>query len=71
MWCFTSFHEVMKLKSFEFDVSDVIPANVQIVSPWYSLHIFVNFMKRGPTTKFYGVFDHFSQTDEVEKSLND
>ena len=27
--CSVSFHEVLKLYNFEFDVNDVIPANVQ------------------------------------------
>ena len=34
----------MKLQRFEFDVCDVIPANVQNSSSWFSLHIFVNFV---------------------------
>ena len=33
-----SFHEVMKLKSFEFDESDVINANVKTSPHWFSLH---------------------------------
>ena len=40
-----SFHKVVKLQIFESDVSDVIPANEQIIStPWLSLHTFVNFV---------------------------
>ena len=33
---------------------------------WFSLHIFVNLMKKKPS-KFNGVFDHFSQIYEVTK----
>ena len=62
-----SFYEVMKLRSFEFDIYDVIPANIQNFSPWFSLHIFVNFMEREPSTRFNGVFEHFLRTDGIAK----
>ena len=42
------FHEVIKLQSFEFSVSDAKLANLQIFHPWFSL--------------FYGVFDHSLRT---------
>ena len=41
-----SFQEVMKWKSFEFDVSDVINVNVKIFHHWFPSHIFVNFMEK-------------------------
>ena len=41
-----SFHKVMKSQSFESDVSDVVPANVQNFSSLFSLHIFVSFMEK-------------------------
>ena len=56
-----SFHEVMKLQSLEFGLSDVIPANIQNIS---SL-VFFSFMEKKLSTKFYGVFDHFSRNYEV------
>ena len=46
-----SFHEVMKLQSLEFGLSDVIPANIQNIS---SL-VFFSFMEKKLSTKFYGV----------------
>ena len=55
-----SSHEVIKLQSFESGASDVIPANVQIFHPWFSLHIFLNFMEKELFTQFYGCFDRFS-----------
>ena len=38
---------------------------------WFSLHIFVNFMKREPSRKFCGVFHYFSPTYEVTELLCD
>ena len=58
-----SFNEVIKLQSFEFDASDVIPANAQIIS----FHIFINFMENELSTKLNSVFDHFSRTYKVTK----
>ena len=55
----------MKLQTFEFDISDVIHMNLQQISSLDFLHIFVNFVKKKPCTKFYGVSDHFSPTYEV------
>ena len=37
---FVSFHEVMKLQSFEFGMSDVIAANTQNISPLVFLAYF-------------------------------
>lgn len=31
--------------------------------------MFVNFMKKEPSTKFCDVFDHFSRCDEIKKVL--
>ena len=53
------FLKVLKLQSFEFSVSNVIPANVQNISPLISFQFF--------QIKFFDVFDHFSQTHEVAK----
>lgn len=43
-----SFHEVTKLKKFEFefDVSDVITANVKTSSHWFFLHVFLNLWRK-------------------------
>ena len=57
----TIFHEVMKVRSFEFDVSDVIPTNVYNISSMI-LHIFVDLMEKEPSTNFHGVFDYFVRT---------
>ena len=57
----------MKLQSFKVDANGAIPANVQNISPWFSLHIFANFTEKEPATKFYGAFDYFWQTHEVTK----
>ena len=54
-----SYHEVMKLQSFESDLSDVIPRMYKTIYHWVSLHIFVNFMKNKPVTLFDGRYDHF------------
>ena len=61
------FHKVVKLQSFEFSVSDVIPENVQNISPLVFFAFFVSFMEKKPPIKFYGVFDHFSRAYEVAK----
>ena len=60
-----SFHEVMKLKAF-FE-SNTTPTNTQHISSLLSSHTFVNLMKKKPSSKFNGVFDHFSQIYEVRK----
>ena len=53
-----SFHEVIKLPSFEFGVNDVIPANVQ--------NIFTaGFLCIELCTKFYGVLEHFTRNCEI------
>ena len=61
-----SFYEVMKLQSFQFEVCDVIPASVENILPLLFFFV-VDFMKKEPKTKFYGVFEHFSQTHEITK----
>ena len=61
------FHEVIKLQSSEFSVSDVIPTNVQSMSPLVFFAFFTSFQEKKRPIKFHGVFDHFSQTNEVEK----
>ena len=60
-----SFDEVMNLQSFEFSISDVIPRMHKTFHTWFSLHIFVNFMKKEPSTKFYFIFEYFSRTYEI------
>ena len=57
-----SFHEVVKLKSAEFYVSDLLPENEQNSLPLVSFPIFVSFMAKQPSAKIYVVFNHFSQT---------
>ena len=37
----------------------------KIFHSWFTLHIFVSFMEKGPFAEFYGLFDRFSQTYEV------
>ena len=61
------FHEVIKLQSFEFSVSDVIPANVQNISPRVFLAFFVSFVEKNSPVTFHGVFDNFSRTYEFAK----
>ena len=56
----------MKLQSFQFEVCDDIPANVENILPLLFFFV-VDFMKKEPKTKFYGVFEHFSQTHEITK----
>ena len=34
---------------------------------WFSLHVFVNFMKKEPSTNSYAIFDYFSQIYETTK----
>lgn len=55
------FSDFTKLQYFEFCVSHVIPANVQI------FEFFISFMEKEPPTNIYGVLDHFSRTSEVAK----
>ena len=62
-----SFNEFLKLKTFEYDVSDVIHANVKTFHNRFSEHVFVNFMEKEPSAKFYGVLAHFSRTQKVPK----
>ena len=33
---------------------------------WFSLHVFVNFMKKEPSTNSYAFFDYFSQIYETK-----
>ena len=54
----TSFHKVMKLQSFEFNVCDFILANVQNISPWVPLHFFVTSMKGKLSTKLFLIIFH-------------
>ena len=56
-----------KVSAPKVDVSDVTPANVKTFHHWFSLHIFVNVMKKEPPTKFYGALGHFSRTWKVPK----
>ena len=44
-------------KGFGFDLSEVIPVNVQTIHNWFPLHAFVKFMKKETSIKF---FYHFS-----------
>ena len=60
-----SFHEVIRLQSFEFDVSDITPANLQNILPLLHLFAFVNFVQKEPYTEFYSVSDHFTRSYEV------
>ena len=62
-----SFNEFLKLKTFEYDVSDVIHANVKTFHNRFPEHVFVNFMEKEPSAKFYGVLAHFSRTQKVPK----
>ena len=65
------FYDVIKLQSFEFSVSEVIPTNAQNISPLvffvFFVSFFVRFLEKKPPIKFYGVFEHFSRTYEVAK----
>ena len=53
--------EVIKLQSFEFRVSDVIPVNVQNIPLLVLFPFYVSFIKK----------KHFSRAYEVAKVLND
>ena len=53
------FHEVIKLQSSEFSVSNVKSANVQNMLPLVFFAFFIIFMEQKPPTKFYSVFNHF------------
>ena len=61
------FHEAIKLQSFEFSESDVIPVNVQNISPLVFFAFFVSVVEKNFLIKFHGVFDNFSQTYEFAK----
>ena len=61
------FYEFVKSQCFEFRVSDVIPANIQNNSHWFSLYFFASFMEKKPPIKLHGHFDHFSRPYEAEK----
>ena len=37
---------------------------------WFSFYVFVHFMEKETSTKFYGVFDHLPRTYEIIKFLN-
>ena len=52
-------YEVIKLQNIQFDVSKVMPANLQNSLLRFSLHLFVSFMEKKPPMKFYGVLDLF------------
>ena len=60
-------HEVMKLQSFEFGVSEAHPQIYKTFHSWCSLHVFIDFMEKEPFTQFYGCLDHFKWTYEVAK----
>ena len=60
MWCFGQFSRSYKVTKFFFE-SDATPAFTT------GFHIFVNRMEEKPSSKFYGVFDHFLQIYEVTK----
>ena len=53
-----SFHEVIKLQSFQFDLKDAISANVEKNSRVLFFKFFGWFYGE-PNTKFHGVFDLF------------
>ena len=63
------FHEIMKLQSFEFSVIDVMPTNLENISPLVSVQFFLTFVEKKPPIKFHDIFDHFSRTYEVGKFL--
>ena len=62
------FHEIIKLKSFKFSVSDIIPRKYKTCHPWFSLDFLLVFMeKTPPTIKFYSIFHHLSRNREAAK----
>ena len=61
------FHEVVKLQSFSFILSDVISALAHNIWLLLLLHIFLNFMENESLKKFFDVFDHFLKSYEVTK----
>ena len=46
----------MKSRTFEFDISDIITANVKSLSPLFFLHVFVNFMEKESFMVFLTIF---------------
>lgn len=60
-------HKVIKLRSFESSMSDIIPANVQNISHWFSLHLFDNFIEKKASCKVLWCFSPFSWTYKVMK----
>ena len=61
-----SFHEGMKLQSFESGMSDVIPTNIQNNLSLVFFTYFYYFYGKEPFTQFYGRFDHFLRTYVVK-----
>ena len=61
-------HEIVKLQSLEFRVSNVIPANVQNISHFFGFFLFfLLVLLKKPPIKLHGAFDHFSRTYEIAK----
>lgn len=52
---------------FEFDVGDARPTNVHKISSLIFLHIYFNFMEKGSSSNFRGVFDHLPRSNKVRK----
>ena len=61
------FHEVMKLQSFGFSVSDVIHANVKSISPLFFCIFLLVLWKKKTSVKSNGLFVHLSWAYEVAK----
>ena len=67
LWRFKiNIHEVTKLDSF--DVNDVIHTNAQNILSLFSLHNFVNFMKKESSTEFLGDFDNFHELMKLQSA---
>ena len=58
---FVVFWSVFTSQNFELRVSDVIPKNVENISPLVFFTHFLDVLEKEPSTNFYGVFEQFSR----------
>ena len=49
----TIFLEVMNLQTFEFNIIEIITANIHNIQTQVFFHIYVNFMEEKPSTKLW------------------
>ena len=66
LWHFDQISRSYKVAHFWIQRKEVIPANYETFYLCF-LGVFFRFMEKKTPIKFYGAFDHFSQTYEVPK----